>query len=351
MSCEHWKTCRTCPSPALADTLRAEEDKQRGRAEKAETHVEHLRATIARMVELGEKAVAPRDAILALVDIGKAWLKPMPEVTPPSVCTVTPNKTSEDDDGGHVGREGDPLSDPRPPAGRPGSEESASMFTKRADEEEKDDADGRAGVVPEVSETAQGEAWRMGRDDHGLVPDPEGVPRRDAPRDHAKPHADLTGYRPSDARSDGIVNAKGCRITHPINWSCSMGTPGCVLTGHGDNVLADLATLFAKRSDKAIAAEAGEHTPGPWGLRGVQIRANDGRGQHVATYQIGRADGLLIAAAPRMLAVLQDIAASEYRHESSCASKRQVPEACDCDLAPFASGVCSDSPEASREDR
>lgn len=85
MSCKHWMTCRTCPSPALADTLRAEEDKQRGRAEKAETHVEHLRATIARMVELGEKAAASRDVILTLVDIGKAWLKPIHEVTPSSV--------------------------------------------------------------------------------------------------------------------------------------------------------------------------------------------------------------------------------------------------------------------------
>lgn len=47
-------------------------------------------------------------------------------------------------------------------------------------------------------------------------------------------------------------------------------------------------------------------TPGPWTLRGVQIRANGGRGQHVATYQISQADGQLIAAAPDLLEMVLD---------------------------------------------
>jgi hypothetical protein len=43
-----------------------------------------------------------------------------------------------------------------------------------------------------------------------------------------------------------------------------------------------------------------------WGLRGVQIRAAGGVGAHVATYMTNRDDGLLLAAAPRMLAMLID---------------------------------------------
>lgn len=43
-----------------------------------------------------------------------------------------------------------------------------------------------------------------------------------------------------------------------------------------------------------------------WGLRGYQIRAAGGVGQHVATYMTNRDDGLLLAAAPRMLALLLD---------------------------------------------
>ena len=45
-------------------------------------------------------------------------------------------------------------------------------------------------------------------------------------------------------------------------------------------------------------------TPGPWGLRGHQIRADGGTGQHVATYQISADDGRLIAAAPELLEML-----------------------------------------------
>lgn len=53
-------------------------------------------------------------------------------------------------------------------------------------------------------------------------------------------------------------------------------------------------------------------TPGPWGLRGAQIRAEDGRGMHVATYQVSRADGLLLAAAPVLLEmVLRAISCGE----------------------------------------
>jgi len=50
----------------------------------------------------------------------------------------------------------------------------------------------------------------------------------------------------------------------------------------------------------------GKRTSGPWGLRGVQIRADGGRGRHVATYQINAADGYLIAAAPELLDMLRE---------------------------------------------
>lgn len=49
-----------------------------------------------------------------------------------------------------------------------------------------------------------------------------------------------------------------------------------------------------------------KRTPGPWGLRGVQIRAEAGLGQHVATYQVSEADGKLLAAAPTLLEMLLD---------------------------------------------
>lgn len=49
-----------------------------------------------------------------------------------------------------------------------------------------------------------------------------------------------------------------------------------------------------------------KRTPGPWKLRGTQVRADSGKGAHVATYQISVADGLLIAAAPELLSMLLD---------------------------------------------
>lgn len=52
-------------------------------------------------------------------------------------------------------------------------------------------------------------------------------------------------------------------------------------------------------------------TPGPWGLRGSQIRAEGGNGAHVATYQIDRDDGFLIAAAPAMFAALKRLLATQ----------------------------------------
>ena len=41
-----------------------------------------------------------------------------------------------------------------------------------------------------------------------------------------------------------------------------------------------------------------------WALRGCQIRADGGRGHHVATYQTNRRDGQLLAAAPALLRML-----------------------------------------------
>ncbi len=53
--CEHWKTCRTCPSPAFADQTRKLEDEQRERAEKAEAA---LLASAERVAELAEVLIA-----------------------------------------------------------------------------------------------------------------------------------------------------------------------------------------------------------------------------------------------------------------------------------------------------
>lgn len=41
-------------------------------------------------------------------------------------------------------------------------------------------------------------------------------------------------------------------------------------------------------------------TPGPWALRGRQIRAEGGLGKHVADYMVDAEDGETIAAAPEL---------------------------------------------------
>lgn len=46
-------------------------------------------------------------------------------------------------------------------------------------------------------------------------------------------------------------------------------------------------------------------TPGPWALRGRQIRAENGVGKHVADYMVDAEDGRLIAAAPELLAIVE----------------------------------------------
>lgn len=67
-------------------------------------------------------------------------------------------------------------------------------------------------------------------------------------------------------------------------------------------------------------AETTTGTPGPWGLRGSQIRGKGGQGAHIATYQTCREDGLLLAAAPDLLGLLVTAAealdASERHAES-----------------------------------
>jgi hypothetical protein len=73
------------------------------------------------------------------------------------------------------------------------------------------------------------------------------------------------------------------------------------------------------------------HTPtlDTWGLRGVQIRAAGGIGQHVATYMTNRDDGLLLAAAPRMLALLIDACEtldSMERCARSCSTADRIRE-------------------------
>lgn len=47
-------------------------------------------------------------------------------------------------------------------------------------------------------------------------------------------------------------------------------------------------------------------TPGRWAIRGHQVRADEGRGQHVADYRTNVADELLLAAAPELLEMVLD---------------------------------------------
>lgn len=61
-------------------------------------------------------------------------------------------------------------------------------------------------------------------------------------------------------------------------------------------------------------------TPGPWGLRGHQIRAADGLGPTVAAYNISRADGILLAAAPELLEMLLGACSSLDAAEGSSRS-------------------------------
>jgi len=87
-------------------------------------------------------------------------------------------------------------------------------------------------------------------------------------------------------------------------------------------------------------------TPGPWALRGSQIRAENGTGAHVATYQISRDDGLLIAAAPKLLDALEHLllcqpqpmapfgklyVACEAARAAIAAAKGSMPWTCTCD--------------------
>lgn len=55
-----------------------------------------------------------------------------------------------------------------------------------------------------------------------------------------------------------------------------------------------------------------------WALRGYQIRADDGKGQHIGTYVTNRRDGAVMAKAPRMLDVLDDIRGYLRRNKERC---------------------------------
>lgn len=63
-------------------------------------------------------------------------------------------------------------------------------------------------------------------------------------------------------------------------------------------------------------------TPGPWALRGYQVRANNGQGMHVATYQTSEADGRVLAASRELLDLL--LMAAENRVESLAAYRDLV---------------------------
>jgi hypothetical protein len=63
-------------------------------------------------------------------------------------------------------------------------------------------------------------------------------------------------------------------------------------------------------------------TPGPWALRGYQVRADNGQGKHVATYQTSEADGRVLAASRELLDLL--LMATENRVESFAAYRGLV---------------------------
>lgn len=59
-----------------------------------------------------------------------------------------------------------------------------------------------------------------------------------------------------------------------------------------------------------------------WALRGCQIRADDGRGPHVGTYQRERIEGVLMAAAPELLDML--IGAAETLDDKYPAAAQEI---------------------------
>lgn len=63
-------------------------------------------------------------------------------------------------------------------------------------------------------------------------------------------------------------------------------------------------------------------TAGPWALRGYQVRANNGQGMHVATYQTSEADGRCLAASRELLDLL--LMGAEERYESPQVFKELV---------------------------
>jgi hypothetical protein len=70
------------------------------------------------------------------------------------------------------------------------------------------------------------------------------------------------------------------------------------------------------------------YTPGPWGLRGYQIRADGGQGTHVATYQCTESDGSLIAAAPdlyeALVTLLQDLPSATTEARAAVVAKARA---------------------------
>ena len=67
-------------------------------------------------------------------------------------------------------------------------------------------------------------------------------------------------------------------------------------------------------------------TPGPWALRGRQIRAEGGVGKHVADYMVDAEDGRLIAAAPELLEIVKAVAQGQNCLRSVCDNARALIE-------------------------
>jgi len=60
-------------------------------------------------------------------------------------------------------------------------------------------------------------------------------------------------------------------------------------------------------------------TPGPWALRGRQIRAENGIGKHVADYMVDAEDGRLIAEAPTLYLLLKAVVDAREQSKTGAA--------------------------------
>ncbi len=67
-----------------------------------------------------------------------------------------------------------------------------------------------------------------------------------------------------------------------------------------------------------------KHTPGPWAVRGYQIRSEGGAGAHVATWQISQVDGDLLAAAPDLFEFVEALTEMEWDEDDPTLTLRNI---------------------------